>query len=266
MKRVILIALGALLLVIAGGAAWVLGTQRGLRFAVARAEGFLAPKLHVQSVEGSVSRTVILRGLRWQDPDGGVDATLDDGQIEIGVGALLIGRVHVRRADLQGLRVQLSPGVEKPDEPSTRAPLDPPVPLRIDDFRLRDARIANADGELVHVRDAGFAAAWTAAALVLDRFDLQADQGEAHFKGTVAVRFGPANSSSTGTSRSPDRLAISTRASSATSTGSVSPAGDAVARFPPTVPALRICGEPTVRAAAASAGEWRATPASSNSV
>ena len=44
-------------------------------------------------------------------------------------------------------------------------------------------------------------------------------------------------------------------ASIATSTGIVSPAGDAVAKLPPKVPALRICGEPTVLAACAKAGK-----------
>ena len=40
----------------------------------------------------------------------------------------------------------------------------------------------------------------------------------------------------------------------AASGGSASPAGDAVPRLPPIVPRLRICGEPTVRDASASAG------------
>ena len=38
-------------------------------------------------------------------------------------------------------------------------------------------------------------------------------------------------------------------ASNAASTGSESPAGEQVPRFPPRVPAARICGEPTVLAA-----------------
>ena len=42
-------------------------------------------------------------------------------------------------------------------------------------------------------------------------------------------------------------LASSTRASSTSSGGSASPAGEAVPRLPPIVPRLRICGEPTVR-------------------
>ena len=55
--------------------------------------------------------------------------------------------------------------------------------------------------------------------------------------------------------RRPVLDATSNVAPSATSTGNVSPAGDAVPRLPPIVPALRIWGEPTVRAAYASAGE-----------
>jgi hypothetical protein len=44
-------------------------------------------------------------------------------------------------------------------------------------------------------------------------------------------------------------------ASRAASTGNVSPAGELVAMFPPTVPVLRICGDPTVLAASRSAAE-----------
>ena len=56
------------------------------------------------------------------------------------------------------------------------------------------------------------------------------------------------------------------RASSISSGGSASPAGDAVPRLPPIVPRLRICGEPTVRDAAASAGSAEATSPSEASV
>ena len=47
--------------------------------------------------------------------------------------------------------------------------------------------------------------------------------------------------------RTPRTDASSTDASSTSSGGSASPAGEAVPRFPPSVPRLRICGEPTVR-------------------
>ena len=61
--------------------------------------------------------------------------------------------------------------------------------------------------------------------------------------------------SSIGTRRVPRTDASSTSAPTAYSGGSASPAGDEDPRFPPIVPRLRICGEPTVRDAIASPGK-----------
>ena len=72
--------------------------------------------------------------------------------------------------------------------------------------------------------------------------------------GAKVFCFGPTINPSRPTSRLPRTEQMVMRASRAASGGSVSPAGDAVARFPPSVPALRIWGEPTVRAACARAG------------
>ena len=76
-----------------------------------------------------------------------------------------------------------------------------------------------------------------------------------------AFRFGPTRKSVSGSRRVPRTLASSTSARSTSSGGSASPAGEAVPRLPPIVPRLRICGEPTVREASASAGRAVARPA-----
>ena len=73
--------------------------------------------------------------------------------------------------------------------------------------------------------------------------------------GSIAVRFTPVMNSRTGMVRTPAADASVTVASSAASTGNASPAGEQVPRLPASVPALRICGDPTVREASASAGE-----------
>ena len=74
--------------------------------------------------------------------------------------------------------------------------------------------------------------------------------------GASDVRFGPSRKSPIAIVRPPRCDATSMTASTATSGGSASPAGEAVARLPPTVPRLRICGEPSVRAACARPGSW----------
>ena len=81
-----------------------------------------------------------------------------------------------------------------------------------------------------------------------------------------AVRLGPTQYSLIGRRRLPVMLTSSTTASRAARTGSVSPAGEPVPRLPPTVPALRIWGDPTVRAACARAGASSATVGSVSSV
>ena len=81
-----------------------------------------------------------------------------------------------------------------------------------------------------------------------------------------ALRLGPSRNSPSGSVRVPRTLASSTRASSTSSGGRASPAGDAVPRLPPIVPRLRICGEPTVRDAAARAGSTAASSPLSASV
>ena len=73
--------------------------------------------------------------------------------------------------------------------------------------------------------------------------------------GSSTLRFGPVMKSSIGIRRSPRAAdATSTIAFDAYSGGSASPAGEDEPRLPPTVPRLRICGEPTVREAIASPG------------
>ena len=109
-----------------------------------------------------------------------------DGEVDLSLGTLFSGTVHVRRAALEGLAVSLVPGTNPPDPVRNGNPLDPPIGLRIEDFSLRDARVVSDGAEVVHVRDAALAATWTSASLSVQRLDVQADQGEVHFTGTVA--------------------------------------------------------------------------------
>jgi hypothetical protein len=77
-----------------------------------------------------------------------------------------------------------------------------------------------------------------------------------------ALSLGPVKNSSIGIRRAPpDAEATSTSAPTASNGGWQSPAGEADPRFPPTVPRLRIWGDPTVRAAMASPGRSSASSA-----
>jgi hypothetical protein len=72
---------------------------------------------------------------------------------------------------------------------------------------------------------------------------------------------GPGKNSRMGTSRRADTEATSTIASATKRGGTVSAAGEALARFPPSVPRLRICGPPITAQARGNAGAADATSA-----
>ena len=72
--------------------------------------------------------------------------------------------------------------------------------------------------------------------------------------GASAVSRYAGQNASAGTARSPRAEPATSSASIASSTGSVSPAGEAFATLPPSVPRFWICAAPMVAAAATSAG------------
>ena len=79
--------------------------------------------------------------------------------------------------------------------------------------------------------------------------------------GASTVRPGPVASSSTRTSRRPADDASVTDAPNTTSGAVVSAAGDALTRFPPSVPVPRVAGDPTMAEASASAVQLERTSA-----
>ncbi|MET0293313.1 MAG: translocation/assembly module TamB domain-containing protein [Steroidobacteraceae bacterium] len=185
-RRNLVIGIAGVTVVLVGGVGWLLYTQAGARFVAARAQGFLAPKLDIGGIEGRLAGPLRVTDLRWTDPESGVAATLARAEIDLSLGRLIGGTVHVERFAAEGLNVALTQGTRppEPDEPGGN-PLDPPIAIVIDQFSLRDARVTSEGEELVHVRDASLAAAWTAASLDLRKLDVVADQGEIHFVANV---------------------------------------------------------------------------------
>ena len=117
-----------------------------------------------------------------------------------------------------------------------------------------------APGRVQHQRDGGDGPAGAGAAGGLEeglRGVQQRDADEAEeFAGAQRVQAGQ-QMADRHLARPPSGPARITVASSAASTGRVSPVGAAVTMLPPRVPALRICGGPAARAAAARRGSAR---------
>lgn len=183
-----MIAVAAFAVLLAAGVTWLVRTPSGARFAAARAVGLLSPRLAIGGVDGRLIGPLTVTDLRWSDPDAGLDLRVARADVDLVSGALLHGALHVQSAKVQGVTVDLRPAKVKEQPPPTRSPLDPPLPIRIDQLELADVTVTQLDARLTHVRTAALRANWTAEQLAIDALDAVADEGEVHFKGTVAGR------------------------------------------------------------------------------
>lgn len=182
----------ALIAVLALTLWWLLGSESGARFVLARAVGALDGKLAVARSHGSLGGSLVLEDLRWTDPAAGVDAKLARLRIDLRPLALLAARVHVSALELDRLDLALStvskPEPSKPGTVSLAAPID----IALDRLALRGAHILQ-DGKPVFALDSLDAAAvWTDAGATVATFALRAPEGSLDLHGTIAASAGHA--------------------------------------------------------------------------
>lgn len=131
---------------------WVLGTEDGLRWAVAQAERAAQGRVRIEGAGGSLLRGVRIARLAYRDDETRIEAT--DAKGRASLGAALRGRLELSPLAIDRLQIELS---GKPPEPRERLTL--PFGIRVAyatveslEFtqgarreRLTDVRIAAAD-------------------------------------------------------------------------------------------------------------------------
>jgi len=95
LKR-IAIGVAALLVLALAFVAWLLWTEGGARFAVARAQATLAGKLTIGAVHGAIVGPLRLEDVRYRDPASGVDARVQRASVEAALLPLWSRTLHVR--------------------------------------------------------------------------------------------------------------------------------------------------------------------------
>ena len=183
-RRWLLRALGVLLLLLIAAGAWLLGTQGGLDFALARARAFTHGALSVQQSQGRLWGSLRLRDVQWRSADG-LRVTIASVRIDYAPLALLRKRLDITRLDASGLRVSLP----APQPPSNAPPdLHAPLDIRIGEATLRDALILRQQQRVfamntLSLRDA----TWTHSRLALGALDLDAPQLALHLQGQLGL-------------------------------------------------------------------------------
>jgi translocation and assembly module TamB len=129
-----LIALGIILALLAG-MLWLLGTESGTRFMLARAEPYLPAGLELRSASGSFFGDVCLETVNWKSES--LDVTVRNACVEVEVARLLSRHLAVRSLDVDAIAIVSRPSPDT--EPSDDLPsFESPLQISIDSSSLRN--------------------------------------------------------------------------------------------------------------------------------
>ncbi|MEJ1960466.1 MAG: translocation/assembly module TamB domain-containing protein [Gammaproteobacteria bacterium] len=175
----------AVIVLFGAGVAWVLNTESGTQWAANRAVGFLNGRLELGQISGALAGPLTVNGIRWADPESGVDVRVARVTVDVALPELLSSRAHVRLLDVNGVDVRLSEPTKKDDE-SKPFSLKPPIDVLLDKFTLKDARVSRDGTPLFVARAAEASASWTGKGLAIQRFIVDSPDGNVRLNGEVS--------------------------------------------------------------------------------
>ena len=179
----------ATLLVLGGLFAWwLLASEAGARFALARAKAALAGKLEFAQAHGSLVGPLQLHDVRYRDPAAGLDVSIQNVKLDYAFSRLFARTLHVFALELDGIvvaRATVAPTTPAAPAPSLESLLTPPLAILLD--RAHASRIAvTQDGKQVFAGDSlDLSASWTNHALTLRQFALRAPDGKLDLEGAL---------------------------------------------------------------------------------
>lgn len=135
LRRALLI-LAMLVALLAGSVTWMLGTDSGTRWLLARAAGFLPAELTLGETRGSLLHGLTIASLAWEDE--AIEAQVRDLSVDIQLLPLLARQVTIAHLDAERVAIVLT-GRATADEPDA-GPLDIDLPVRLS---LESASVRN---------------------------------------------------------------------------------------------------------------------------
>ncbi|MGB0133979.1 translocation/assembly module TamB domain-containing protein [Dokdonella sp.] len=176
---------------------WLLHSQSGTGFILARVQGALDGKLEIGSYSGTLAGPFQLDGLRYIDPEAGIDARIDRIEVDPVLLALVGKELDFRTIEVDGVQLALTSVPEDPDKPKSEFSLRAPIDIVVNQLALKNARISQ-DGEPVLAIDSlDLVAGWTASGIVVRQLDLRSPDGQIALNGSLATAKGYSGSGET---------------------------------------------------------------------
>ena len=178
-----------LLIVVIGGASWLLGTESGFQQTLALGKKFAPGTLEWDEAEGKLIGPLNIRGLHYSQPDG-IDAKVAAVDFDWQPGALLSREVTVDQLHVDGIEVRLAEAAEPPEEePASSGGLPDislPVSINLNDIAITNVAVYPVGQDTPIVIDrVALKANMADADLQLANFEVIAPQGELQLNGDV---------------------------------------------------------------------------------
>ncbi|CAN5140903.1 translocation/assembly module TamB domain-containing protein [soil metagenome] len=183
--------IAALLILLTAAAAWLLSTESGLRFAFARASGYLPDSVQIGAIDGTAAGPLIVRDIRVEMEAFTLE--LERIELEWQLRALLGREIAIDRLHADGVRYmghETQPEPEESKEPfALPEQIELPVSVRLNDARVRDVTLRATDSsEPVAIDLVQVEAQWTDEALAVSRLEVDSPLAELEAAARVAPR------------------------------------------------------------------------------
>ncbi len=182
-KRIGIVLAVLIVLLIASGW-WLLGTESGLHFALARVTN---DNLSVKAARGHLAGPLQLDGVRYRNPDSGLDASIRSLRADPELWSLFAGTLHFRNLDATGVKVVMTTPAQPPPESDEPLSLKPPLDIVLDKAHLQDIDIIQNGQSAFRANTLDVAGAWTSRGLDLKELKLRSPDGRADLSGQLAL-------------------------------------------------------------------------------
>lgn len=185
--RITGISLAALLVLLAALAGWMLHTESGTRSLLAMSRGWLPPGLTVGDLRGTVGGTLYVTHFRYRDPAIGMDLSIESAALEVAPFELFARRLHVERAEIKGVLLELFPATE-PKPASKRDPWEAPLFMRIDGLSLERGEFRRPEAAPFIITRAALAGSWSGTNIEASKLSLESPDGAVNLTARMGSR------------------------------------------------------------------------------
>lgn len=171
--------IASVLLVCVAAAFWLVATEGGTRWLVARVTPLLPTPLQIAQVDGTLLRGVHFRSVSWTDRT--VTVSVDELDTRIALLPLLRREVRINSLDVRNVDVFVS---ERPSADGDSAPfsLDLPITILIEAASITSAHVTIGAGDIT-IEHIWLSGRLSGSALRIDRLDVQSDMGDISLAG-----------------------------------------------------------------------------------